>query len=140
MIVIDTNVLLRYVLDDDELQSRRAAILFTGDQFVYLSHVVLVEAVWTLVGNKYRLTSEDVDRTLTALFQEANIIIEDADVVWRALQDYRKYCVSGNEAMDFQDLLIFRLSQDAAIHYEEPFEGFYTFDKAAQKLPGAVAP
>ena len=56
MIAVDTNVLLRYLLLDDEIQAKKAADLIQSGQTVYISHVVLVETVWTLKGKKYKLT------------------------------------------------------------------------------------
>jgi len=49
VIAIDTNVLLRYLLRDDDLPARKASKLITGSETVFISHVVLVETIWTLV-------------------------------------------------------------------------------------------
>ena len=140
MIAIDSNVLLRYLLADDDLQSRKASKLITGNSFVFLSHVVLVEAVWTLAGKKYKLPPKEIDLVITALFQEENIVIQEAEVVWRALLDFRRYRIEGQEKIDFADALILNQGKAAASDCGEPFDGFYTFDLAAQKLPGANAP
>lgn len=140
MIAIDTNVLLRYLLHDDELQARKASKLITGHDLVYVSQVVLAETVWTLVGKKYKLSPEDIDSALTALFTEENIVFQDPEVIWRAMADYRLYRIAQNKKIDFQDTLIFHAGRDAAAYYEESFDGFYTFDVAARVLPGAVAP
>jgi len=140
VIAIDTNVLLRYLLCDDDLQARKASKLINGDDTVYVSNVVLVETVWTLVGKKYKVTPIDVHRTILNLFSEENIIFQDAEVVWRALSDFLKYGVEQGIKIDFPDVLIFHEGKDMAIYYEESFNGFYTFDRAAQSLPGAVAP
>jgi len=140
MIAIDSNVLLRYLLADDDLQSRKASKLFTGNSFVFLSHVVLAEAVWTLTGKKYKLPPEEIDLAITALFQEENVVIQEAEVVWRALLDFRRHRIEGREKIDFADAMILNQGKAAASDYAEPFDGFYTFDLAAQKLPGANAP
>lgn len=140
MIAIDTNVLLRYLLGDDELQSRKASKLISGDDYVYISHVVLVEAVWTLVGKKYKLSPEDIDLALTALFQEENIVIQEAEITWKALLEFRRYCVERKGKIDFSDLLILNQGKASSTEFGELFDGFYTFDIAAQKLPGALAP
>ena len=51
MIPIDTNVLLRYLLLDDEIQSKKATKLIDSNDSVYMS-VTLVpgEKNWTLKG------------------------------------------------------------------------------------------
>lgn len=48
MIAIDSNVLLRYLLQDDPAQSKQAAALITGDEDVLITDVVLVKTMWTL--------------------------------------------------------------------------------------------
>lgn len=140
MIAIDTNVLLRYLLNDDELQARKASRLITGENFVFISQVVLAETAWTLAGKKYKVTPEDIHTAISALFADENIIIQDQDVVWRALADYKWYRVEQNEKVDFPDILIFHTGQDAAVQYDETFDGFYTFDAAAHCLPDTIAP
>ena len=141
MIAIDTNVLLRYLLLDDEIQAKKAADLIESRQSVYISHVVLVESVWTLKGKKYRLTPTQIDATITALFEEQNIVIQDEQLVWRALADYRRHAVEGDCGLDFSDALIMHTGQDAADYYGEKFGGFYTFDVAARdSLRGAKSP
>ena len=141
MIAIDTNVLLRYLLLDDEIQAKKAAFLIESRQSVYISHVVLVEAVWTLKGRKYQLTPTQIDATITALFEEQNIIIQDVQLVWRALADYRRHAVEGNSILDFSDALIVHAGRDGAEYYGEKFGGFYTFDVVAREsLRGAKSP
>lgn len=54
MIAIDTNVLLRHVLQDDDEQSPKASQLFDLHERVLVTDVVLVECIWTLSGKKYQ--------------------------------------------------------------------------------------
>lgn len=69
MIAIDTNVLLRYLLQDDKSQSKKAADLINGSDEVLITDVVLVEAIWTLKGNRYNLDKESVIRVVHSLFE-----------------------------------------------------------------------
>ncbi|MCP3671042.1 MAG: type II toxin-antitoxin system VapC family toxin [Gammaproteobacteria bacterium] len=140
MIAIDTNVLLRYLLEDDAEQSAKAVKLISGKQKVLVTDVVLVEAMWTLRGKKYQLNKAELAAVIQALFQEPNIRFEDGQVVWMALNDYRKAKpVKGKEA-DFADALIVNKAKHTANRLEERFWGAYTFDLAAQTLPGTKAP
>jgi len=50
MIAIDTNVLLRYLLNDDPKQSKKASAVIQGSQKVLITDVVLVETIWRLKG------------------------------------------------------------------------------------------
>ncbi len=140
MIAIDTNVLLRYLLEDDDHQFQKAAKLISGQQKVLVTDVVLVETVWTLRGKKYQLNKDELVAVLQSLFQEPNIRFEDGQAVWVALTDYRNAKpVKGKEA-DFADALIINKSKQVASKEKKLFEGSYTFDLAAQTLPGAKIP
>ncbi|MDT8442275.1 MAG: type II toxin-antitoxin system VapC family toxin [Desulfuromonadales bacterium] len=140
MIAIDTNVLLRYLLEDDARQFQKAAKLILGQQKVLVTDVVLVETIWTLRGEKYQLNKDELVAVLQALFQEPNIRFEDGQAVWVSLTDYRNAKpVKGKEA-DFADALIINKSKQVASKEKKLFEGSYTFDLAAQRLPGAKVP
>jgi predicted nucleic-acid-binding protein len=50
MIAIDTNVLLRYLLQDDAKLCKKAIEVITGKQRVLVTDVVLAETIWTLTN------------------------------------------------------------------------------------------
>jgi len=140
MIAIDTNVLLRYLLEDDAEQFEKAAKLISGQHKVLVTDVVLAETIWTLRGKKYQLKKPELVKVLQSLFQEPNVRFEDGQAVWLALTDYRNAKpVKGKEA-DFADALIVNKSKLIASKENKPFHGSFTFDVAAQTLPGAKAP
>ena len=56
MIAIDTNVLLRYLLDDDDKQSLISKVLINGEHKVLVTDVVLTETVWVLKGKRYQVS------------------------------------------------------------------------------------
>lgn len=144
MIAIDTNVLLRYLLRDDKTQSRKAALLITGTMPVLVTDVVLVETIWVLAGKRYRLERDAVAGVISALFEEPNIVFEDGQTVWRALNDYKKarpVKVSGKKkSADFPDALIVNKAMRQAREWRKPLRGVYTFDVAAREIPGTVSP
>lgn len=140
MITVDTNVLLRYLLGDDPTQSEKAGKLITGNDAVLITDVVLVETLWTLTGKKYRLGKADLISVVRSLFEESNIRFEDGQVVWMALNDYRKANPVRGKVADFADALIIHKAKSTAASMNTSFSGSYTFDKAAQALPGAKAP
>lgn len=90
MIAIDTNVLLRHLLQDEADQAQRATVLIAGADPVLVTDIVLVEMVWVLTGKRYRLDRDRVAGVVSALLAEPNIVFEDGQTVWRALNDYRK--------------------------------------------------
>lgn len=140
MIAVDTNVLLRYLLDDDPAQAEKAGKLITGNDVVLVTDVVLVETLWTLKGKKYQLSNTDLIGIVRALFEETNIRFEDRQVIWMALNDYRKAKPARGKVPDFADALITNKAKFIANSLGISFSGTYTFDKAAQALPGTKSP
>ena len=139
MIAVDTNVLLRYLLHDDEAQAARADAVFDAAETILITDVVLVETVWTLAGRKYRLAKAELVAVLERLFSEPNIRFEDDQVVWRALQAYRS-AAPADEARSakgagFADALIVFKALRVASDTGEKLNGVYTFDAAMRRLP-----
>jgi predicted nucleic-acid-binding protein len=144
MIAIDTNVLLRYLLWDNKTQAAKADRLINGPEPVLITDVVLVEAMWTLKGRKYRLDKPAIINVLNSILEEPNICFEDGQTVWRALNDYRqaKPVGRGNKKKeaDFSDALIVNKATFYATEKGESLNGVYTFDPAAQLIPGTASP
>ncbi|MBL8480972.1 MAG: PIN domain-containing protein, partial [Rhodocyclaceae bacterium] len=106
---LDTNVLVRYIAQDDPTQSPIATRLIESlgaDAPGYVSTVVVVELVWVL-NACYAATRTEITRVLETLLGTRELLIADAATVWKALRRYR----DGNA--DFADCLIERAA-DAA--------------------------
>ena len=138
MIAIDTNVLLRHLLDDDKAQSRKAHTLIQKGGAVLITDVVLAETVWTLKGKKYNAGKDDIIAVINSLLAEPTIVFENRQVIWAALSDFRtatpvkfggKY-----KTADFADALIVRKSRYIADQAGQELASFYTFDRAALEL------
>jgi predicted nucleic-acid-binding protein len=103
MIGLDTNVLVRYLTQDDAAQARRASALVAGavarGQRCFLAAIVLCELVWVLRG-AYGLEKLAVVAVLERMLSTVQFEIEEKDIVRRALADYR----SGRG--DFADYVI----------------------------------
>lgn len=140
MIAVDTNVVLRYLLDDHQVQSEKASRLFSDNLDILITDVVLVETMWTLAGKKYQLNKTALVNVVQALFEEPQIRFEDNQTVWLALNDYRKAKPVRGKVADFADALIIRKAEFMAASQNTRFNGAYTFDKASQVLPAARAP
>jgi predicted nucleic-acid-binding protein len=103
VIGLGTNILARYLTQDDPAQSRRANAVITeasrrGDRCA-VNTVVLCELVWVL-RNAYGVDRGTVAATLEKILDTAQFVIEDKDLVRRALADYR------HGPGDFSDYLI----------------------------------
>ncbi|MDE2690968.1 MAG: type II toxin-antitoxin system VapC family toxin [Acidobacteriota bacterium] len=144
MIAVDTRVLLRYLLEDDEEQAARAAKVFAAGETILVTDVVLAETVWTLSGRKYRLPKAQLVAVLERLFSEPSIRFEDDQVVWRALHAYRSdgatEATASPKRVGFADALIVFKALRTAASDGELLDGVYTFDAAMQRLPHAAAP
>lgn len=93
MIGLDTNVLVRYLVQDDPKQSAAATRLFTSLSAAspaFVSHVVLTETVWVL-QSRYAADAAKIGQVLETLLRTEVIQVERADIVWRALRRFRQH-------------------------------------------------
>jgi predicted nucleic-acid-binding protein len=127
MIGVDTNVLLRFALQDDAKQSR-AALAFLEDvvraeEPAMISPVALVEFVWTLM-RRYRFVKDDVIELLDALAESGRVVYSDDALISSCVDQWRH-----GEA-DLPDYLI------AALNLQAGARTTLTFDKRAALEPG----
>lgn len=89
---LDTNVLVRFLTEDDPVQFRKASALIgtvtTRGGRCYISAVVLCELAWVLRG-AYRISKADLLLTLDRLLATSQFVIGDKDVVRQALRAFR---------------------------------------------------
>lgn len=129
MIGIDTNVLLRWLLDDsiasdDAPQQTRLVsqlILQEGQRF-FVNHVVIAETIWAL-RNKVGQSKETIREVVDRLLNSFNVEVDRRPTVEAALASYAQY------PGDFADHLIGRINHDAGCTTT------MTFDKAATRSP-----
>lgn len=144
MIAIDTNVLLRYLLQDDEEQAAKATKLILGSDTVLITDVVLTETIWTLKGKRYNLSKEQIIDMVHALFAEPNFTFEDGQAVWGALKDYMNVkpikSAGKPKQADFPDALIVNKSKRHGQLSKNKVSTIYTFDKAALEIDGTKQP
>jgi len=123
---LDTNVLVRYVMQDDPRQSAQATRLvesLTAEAPGFVSTVSVIEFVWVL-SSCFALQREQLASALEALLRTKEIIVERADTVWKAVRVFR------DGAADFADCLIERSSAAAGC------DRTMTFDRTAAKSCG----
>ena len=128
MIGLDTNVVIRFVMQDDAKQSPMATRIvdaLTAEQPGYLTLVTIVEIVWVLSGS-YDLERPQIAMALEGLLRAPEIVVEQAETVWRALRLFK-----GSKA-DFADCLIERSAAAAGCART------LTFDVGAAKHCGMV--
>lgn len=121
---IDTNVLVRYIVQDDQQQSQRATDFLEKEcsinSPVFISAVILCELVWVL-ESAYEYSREDIVSVLESILRVRQFYIHEPELLWRASQGYAK-------GADFADHYIVHLN----CHHG--CTTTVTFDKKASKL------
>lgn len=83
MVAVDTDVLVRFLLDDDPDQSRAARALFASE-VIWIPKTVILETNWVLCS-LFGLTEVEIARALSRLLSLENVEIEDGVAVADAL-------------------------------------------------------
>ena len=122
MIALDTNVLLRCIMLDDESQLRVAQQLLGYPAGVFIAKSVLLEVEWAL-REVFELPQASVLGALNKVCGMSHVHLESAEHVAQALLDYA-------QGMDFADALHAASSQAD--------ECLYTFDKKFVKKSVAL--
>jgi predicted nucleic-acid-binding protein len=129
MIGLDTNVLVRYLTQDDPTQSPRATELIerrlTEDNPGFISVVAMTETVWVL-ERAYRLSNVRIAEVIERLLQTAVLVVENEAEVFAAMT------VLQEGSGSFADALIGELGDRAGCSVT------LTFDQKASRLPNFV--
>lgn len=123
MRAVDTNVLVRLLARDDPKQVA-AAESFVKDG-AWISHLVLADSVWVL-DSVYEVEPAQLAKGVEMLLEHATLVVQDADVVRTALDQFRK-----RPKLGFSDCLIL------AVAHKAGHTPVGTFDRELGKLPGA---
>ena len=127
MIGLDTNVVIRYLVQDDKKQSTAATRFIekslTTDAPGYINHICLCEIVWVL-QRCYGVTKQQVREIIEGLLTTKQLMVENVEVTWKVLRAF-----DASNA-DFCDALIGQKN----IH--SGCEHTVTFDKRAASLLG----
>jgi predicted nucleic-acid-binding protein len=131
MIGLDTNVLVRYLTQDDRVQSAKATELIeqrlTRRDPGFISIVAMAEAVWVL-ERAYRLGDAEIATTIERTLQADSLVVENEQEVFTAMIALKEGRGS------FADALIGALCARAGC------SATVTFDQKALRLPGFRPP
>jgi predicted nucleic-acid-binding protein len=127
VIAVDTNVLVRFLVEDDPEQTRKAKTLLqraveAGEE-IYVPDIVLCEVVWVL-GSSYRIARAEIASQLGALLRARHLRFAASDQLARALTAFRR------GKGDFADYLIREQSTAAGC------EAVATYDRLLLKEDG----
>lgn len=123
---LDTNVLVRYLVQDDAEQAASATRLIEAcsrESPGYVGHIVLCELVWVL-EDCYHQAKPAILGVLEKVLSVAQLEVESPALVWLALEDYRE------GSADFSDHLLARANLGSGC------ADTVTFDRKAGRSPG----
>ena len=123
---LDTNVLVRYIMQDDAKQSAKASRLIEAlsvDEPGFVSVISVVELGWVL-STAYGLTREQLAQAFDSLLRSKEFVVDRADQVLKALRIFNA------SSADFADCLIAQSATSAGCGRT------MTFDVGAGKAAG----
>ena len=131
MIGLDTNVVVRYLVQDDPIQLPKATQTIerrlTEDEPGFITLVTMVEIVWVL-DRSYGLSDQEIAQTIERMLQSDTLLIQNEQEVFTAMMALK----SGQGS--FADALIGALGVWAGC------ASTLTFDKKAARLVGFELP
>ncbi len=124
MIAADTNILVRYLTNDDPIQAKLALEILSKPEEIFITKTVLLEMEWVL-RSVYEFKPPEIDKAMLQILGLPNVVPESPEQIALALEYYR-------QGMDFSDAL------HLVAHSE--IKQFYTFDRAFVKKAENVLP
>jgi len=125
MKALDTNILVRFLIQDDKQQTQAVKTLFSqaeeGKQSLFVTLLVVLELIWVLEA-VYEVTREDILLSINELLSMPVLNFEKQKVIRQFISDAK------TSSFDLSDLLI------ALSALQEDCEATYTFDKKASKF------
>jgi len=120
MIALDTNVIARYLLEDDDKQLKRATEVIEKHAIkkegCFISLVVLCELVWVLKSCA-RISKATIVKVIHELLATNGFVIEQESVAYSAISRFK------DGKGDFSDYIISEVANTANV------KNTYTFDK-----------
>lgn len=130
MLGVDTNVLVRFLVRDDEAQYEKARKQIKREvaagRCVFISQLVLLETEWVL-RSRYSLSKQLIIEAISGLLDAADVRFEDEPAIEEALFIWK------DTTADFADCLI------GAKNRKLGCRATATFDVRASRLPGFIA-
>lgn len=130
MLGIDTNILVRFLVQDDDAQFEKARKLIkrevSAGRRVFVNQLVLMETEWVL-RSRYAVPKNQIIEAISGLLDSNDVKFEDEPVIEEALFIWK------DSAADFADCLI------GAKNRRLGCRATATFDSKASKLPCFLA-
>ena len=125
MIGIDTNILVRYLTQDDIEQAKIVEQIFSkyaiSPNSVFVNNIVICELIWVLEKG-YKYNKEEIGKVIKQILSTKEFFFENQKLLWLSLNQYIQ------NKLDFSDALIGEINKEAGCFKT------LTFDQSAIKL------
>jgi len=113
MIIVDANIILRYLLNDTETLSDKAADILENNE-VFVPNEVIAEVVYVL-EKVYKVENKEISDSLIELFDYENLQVGDIELINEALRLYAE------RKLDFVDTLLYAYHKvrNSATHFSD---------------------
>jgi predicted nucleic-acid-binding protein len=118
VIGLDTNVLVRYIAQDEPRQAAIATRLierFTPEAPGFISTVTLVETVWVLSG-AYKTPKPEIAAVIEGLLRARELVVESAETHYLALNAFQ------GAGVDYADAVIAQAGRQAGCSHTVSFD------------------
>ncbi len=119
-VVIDTNLLVRYITEDDPSKAQSVDNLLNkasnGEIYILIPSIVIAELVWVL-ESFYEMRSADIAGLVQAILNTPGVEVTDRSIITSALSLYR------SKDIDLIDAWVIEFAKD------RNSKAIYTFDK-----------
>lgn len=118
--VIDTNLLVRYLTEDDPQKAKAVDNLLNkaekNEIRIFIPSIVIAELVWVL-ESFYKMDADPIAELVEAVLNTPGVEVTEKSIIASSLKLYR------TKSRDFIDTWISEFARDRGIKY------IYTFDK-----------
>ena len=85
MIGLDTNIVVRYLIKDDEVQWEKAVKAIEQSESCFICNVVLCEIVWVLEGKPYKYSQKEIMHVFELMLQSPKFKFENKSTIYQAI-------------------------------------------------------
>jgi predicted nucleic-acid-binding protein len=124
VIGLDTNILVRYLTQDDQKQWQQAVKIIESGEKCFICNIVVCELIWVLRSKPYQFKREEITNTLEMMLQCPTFVWENCSLIYQSLQRFKQ------GKADFSDYLIGGISQQSGC------KNIVTFDQKLQSEKG----
>lgn len=119
MIGLDTNVLVRYIAQDDRRQAAKATHVIeevcSQTRQGFVAAIVIAELVWVL-ESCYGIPKAEIVAVLQRILRTKQLVVQDAETAWKAVRLFE------SSQADFADCLIERIGATHECEYTSTFD------------------